>query len=183
MVKFRISLKLHNFKGISNKKYSKEKTTKITKFYKIIAHIIKSIHNNEVKRTQQQFKDYYEPLIKIKKNIFTTIEPPKDFPLIAFIDTMCPPTIDIDIEFKMSSREEDSALRQFYKDYKGSVNRKSYTELKALYYSTKIINFVNRLRCLINENVLWTRYRNIAELKTKYTPIITVSDTAVLSLN
>jgi len=62
------------------------------------------------------------------------------------------------------------------------MNKKSYRELRALYYSTKIIQFVNRLRGLINDNTLWLRYANRTELKTKYKPNISVSDAAVLSL-
>ena len=102
--------------------------------------------------------------------------------MAAFIDTLCPPTIDIDIEFKMTSQREEMALKEFYKNYKGSMNNKSYRELRTLYYSTKIINFVNRLKGLINENVFWARYINQEELKTKYKPVISVSDAAVLSL-
>lgn len=183
MVKFRISLNLHNFKHLSEGKYSKQKAQKILKFYKALALNIKQTHNYDVKRTQKQFKEYCEPLIKIRKNIFTetTVEEDEN-PLAAFIDTLCPPSIDIDIEFKMTSKREEIALRQFYKDYKGSMNRKSYKELRTLYYSTKIIQFVNRLRGLINDNILWLHYTNREELKTKYKPVISVSDAAVLSL-
>jgi hypothetical protein len=182
MVKFRISLNLHNFKHFSESKYSKAKIKKILKFYKVLAQIIKSTHNCDVKRTQKQFKEYCEPLIKIRKNIFTETTAADDNPLAAFIDTICPPTIDMDIEFKMTSKREELALKQFYKDYKGSMNKKSYKELRTLYYSTKIISFVNRLRSLINDNVLWIRYMNQEDLKTKYKPVISVSDAAVLSL-
>lgn len=182
MVKFRISLNLHNFKHLSNKKYSKEKAKKIVKFYKALAEIIKKTHNYDVKRTQKQFKEYCEPLINIRKNIFTESVADDKNPLAAFIDTICPPSIDIDIEFKMTSRREEIALRQFYKDYKGSVTKCSYKELRTLYYSTKIIQFVNRLRGLINDDILWLRYANRKDLKTKYKPVISVSDAAVLSL-
>ena len=182
MVKFRISLNLHNFKHFSESKYSKQKVKKILKFYKDLGQLIKSTHNCDVKRTQKQFKEYCEPLIKIRKNIFTEMTAEDNSPLAPFIDTLCPPTIDIDIEFKMTSQREETALKQFYKDYRGSMNNKSYKELRTLYYSTKIISFVNRLRSLINDNVFWIRYVNQVELKTKYKPVITVSDAAVLSL-
>ena len=182
MVKFRISLNLHNFKHLSETKYSKQKARKIIQFYKALAQIIKKTHNYDIKRTQKQFKEYCEPLIKIRKNIFTETIPNDKNPLAEFIDTLCPPSIDIDIEFKMNSEREEIALRQFYKDYKGSMNKKSYSELRTLYYSTKIIQFVNNLRGLINDNIFWLRYSNLTELKTKYKPIISVSDAAVLSL-
>lgn len=183
MVKFRVSLNLHNFNNLSGKKYSKHKAALINNFYTALANIIKSTHNCDIKRTQKQFKEYCEPLIKIRKNIFSKISvTDSNNPLSAFIDTLCPPTIEIDIEFKMSSKREEVALREFYKNYKGSMNNKSYRELRTLYYSTKIIQFMNRLRNLINENVLWKRYINQESLKTKYQPVITVSDAAVLSL-
>jgi hypothetical protein len=182
MVKFRISLNLHNFKHLSEKKYSKTKAQKIFEFYKALAEIIKKTHNYDVKRTQKQFKEYCEPLIKIRKNIFTETIADEKNPLSVFIDSICPPSIDIDIEFKMTSKREEIALRQYYKDYKGSVTKCSYKELRTLYYSTKIIQFVNRLRGLINDDTLWLQYANRKELKTKYKPIISVSDAAVLSL-
>jgi len=182
MVKFRISLNLHNFKAFSEGKYSKQKTKKILKFYKVLAEQIKITHNYDVKRTQKQFKDYCEPLVKVRKNIFTTFSAADDNPLAAIVDTICPPSIDIDLEFKMTPEREEVALKQFYKDYQGSMRKKSYRELRALYYSTKIINFVNKLRELINDNILRMRYLNTTELKTKYKPIISVSDAAVLSL-
>jgi hypothetical protein len=182
MVKFRISLHLHNFTNLSESKYPEKKAKKILKFYKALAQIIKKTHNYDVKRTQKQFKEYCEPLIKIRKNIFTETVADEKNPLAVLLDKLCPPSIDIDIEFAMNSQREEIALRQFYKDYKGSMNKKSYKELRTLYYSTKIIQFVNRLRWLINDNIFWLRYVNRAELKTKYKPLISVSDAAVLSL-
>lgn len=182
MVKFQVSLNLHNYKNLTNNKYSEKKAKKIVKFYKAIAKLIQQFHNLDVKRTQKQFKEYSEPLVKISKNIFTETVPGVDNPLASFLETVCPPTIDIQMEFHMTSRREELALRQFYKEYKGTMLNKSYRELRTLYYSTKIIQFVNNLRSLINNNVLWLRYVNRAELKTKYKPIITVSDVTVLSL-
>jgi hypothetical protein len=182
MVRFRISLNLHNIESLSTKKYSKAKADKIFKFYKRIALIIQKNHNIDVKRTQIQFKEYCEPLIHIKKCIFTETDTSSDTQLASLISTICPPAIDIDIEFKMSSSREEIALKQFYKDYQPSIKRISYKELRNIYYSTKIIQFVNRLRGLINENVFWLHYLNKSSLKTKYKPIISVSDAAVLSL-
>ena len=174
MVKFRVSLNLNNFNDYN---YSKHKTEKIITFYEALANQIKTIHNYDIKKTQRQFKDYCEPLIKIKKNIFIENQ------LLPIIKDLClPPTINIDLEFTMSSRREQLALKHFYNEYKGSMKNKSYIELRSLYYSTKIINFVNRLKGLINENVFWARYTNQEELKTKYKPVISVSDAAVLSL-
>jgi hypothetical protein len=178
MVKFRISLNLHNINSID--RYSKYKTNKILKFYRALAELIKRTHNLDIKRTQKQFKEYCEPLIKIRKNVFTETTAAEGNPIAAIIEQICPPSIDIDLEFSMTSAREEIALRQFHKDY--SIKRISYKELRTLYYSTKIIQFVNRLRGLINENILWTHYLNKAGLKTKYKPVISVSDAAVLSL-
>jgi hypothetical protein len=181
MVRFRVSLNLHNINSIN--KYSKQKTNRILKFYRALAELIRRSHNLDVKRTQRQFKEYCEPLIKIRKNIFTETTAAEGSPVASILEYLCPPSIDIDIEFSMSSEREELALKQFYKDYKGSIKRSSYRELKTLYYSTKIIQFVNRLRGLMNENILWVHYLNKAGLKTKYKPVISVSDAAVLSLS
>jgi hypothetical protein len=174
MVKFRVSLNLNNFNDYN---YSRHKTEKIIKFYEALANQIKTIHNYDIKKTQRQFKDYCEPLIKIKKNIFI------ENTLMPIIKDLClPPTINIDLEFTMSPHREQLALKRFYNEYKGSMKNKSYIELRSLYYSTKIINFVNRLRNLINDNILWVNYTNRVELKTRYKPNISVSDATVLSL-
>lgn len=171
MVKFRVSLKLRNF----------DKSKKIITFYKTLAKIIKSSYNVEVRKRQKESNKYIQPLIKIKKSIF--IEPTIDSsnPLHSLIHTVCPPKITIDIEFKITPKREEFALKRFYKSDK-SMNSKSYKELKALYYSTKIINFVNVLRGLLRYNTLWAQYTNKLKLKTEYEPDIDVSDALVLSL-
>ena len=66
------------------------------------------------------------------------------------------------------SRQKANKILKFYKDYKGSMDRKSYRDLRTLYYSTKIVQFVNNVRSLINDNILWQSYVNRVELKTKY---------------
>jgi hypothetical protein len=182
MVKFRISLRLYNYNDVSQGPYSKLKAKKILKFYEAIGQIIKTTHNCDVKRTNKMFKEYHEPLIKIRKIIFTKPEVELDNPTATFLDALLSPTMDLDLEFKMSGEEEEVALKQFYKDYKGSMKKKSYKELRSLYYSSKIIQFVNRLRGLVEDGILWKRYLNSIDLKTKYKPSMVVSDTTVLSL-
>jgi hypothetical protein len=182
MVKFRISLRLYNYNDVSQGPYSKIKAKKILNFYEAIGQIIKSTHNCDVKRTHKMFKEYHEPLIKIRKNIFTKPEATLDSPTATFLDILLSPTMDLDLEFKMSGEEEEIALKQFYKDYKGSMKKKSYKELRSLYYSSKIIQFVNRLRGLVEDGILWKRYINTTALKTKYKPSMIVSDATVLSL-
>ncbi len=182
MVKFRISLRLYNYNDVSQGPYSQLKAKKILKFYEAIGQIIKSTHNCDVKRTHKLFKENHEPLIKIKKIIFTQPNITTDGPTASFLDTLLSPTMDLDLEFKMSGEEEEVALKQFYKDYKGSMKKKSYKELRSLYYSSKIIQFVNRLRGLVEEGILWKRYINTTDLKTKYKPSMVVSDATVLSL-
>jgi hypothetical protein len=110
MVKFRVSLNLHNY-NINSGRYSKQKVKKIHSFYKTLAELIKSTHNCDVRRTQKQFKEYSEPLIRIRKNIFTTALRDQTLPVL--FQLIFPPTIDIDIEFKMTSEREETALRQF----------------------------------------------------------------------
>jgi len=174
MVKFRISLKLNNF--------DKSKNIKIIKFYKTLAKIIKSTYNIGVRKKQKQSDTYVQPLIKIKKHVFTESNIDSTNPLYSLIRATCPPKITLDIEFKLTQEREEFALKRFYKNH-NSMNSKSYKELKALYYSTKIINFVNTLRSLLSYNTLWLYYTNEIKLKTKYKPEIDVSDAIVLSLN
>ena len=158
MVKFRLSLKLHNF--------DKSKKSTIIKFYKTLAQIIKSTYNIHIKKKQKESKTFCEPFIKIKKHIFTKSNIDLLNPLYSLIHAVCPPKIIIDIEFKMTPKREEFALKRFYKNH-NSMSNKSYTELKSLYYSTKIINFVNVLRSLIRCNTLWLHYTNEIKLKTK----------------
>ena len=183
MVKFRISLKLYNYLSVTSSKYSLDKIKKIHKFYKTIDKLLKSIHNYNVRKLQKECIDYYEPLIKIQDINFRKPKSSKDKNIDILFNIINPPSIHIDISFKMSSKIEEAALKQFYTNYKGSIRRKSYIELKELYYSSKIINFVNKLRYLISDNTLWKCYRKIYKLKTKYKPIITLGETTVLSLN
>jgi|688.fasta_scaffold136029_4 hypothetical protein len=177
MVKFQISLRLHNYNDISLGKYSKLKTKKIQKFYQHLGKLIKNTHNGDVLRTRKIFKQYYEPLVKIDNIIFT--EPESDNPLDLLVMF---PTIDMSIEFKMKPEQEEQALKQFYKDYKGSMQKKSYKELKSLYYSSKIIQFVDRLKVCVEDGMFWRRYTSTIGLKTKYKPSMALNNTAVLSL-
>jgi hypothetical protein len=177
MVKFQISLRLNNYYDISQGKYSKNKAKKIERFYEKLGKLIKTSHNGDVLRTRKVFKDYYEPLVKIDNIIFN--EPQMDNPLDILIMI---PVIDMSIEFKMKPEQEEKALKQFFKDYKGSMQKKSYKELRSLYYSSKIIQFVNRLRVCVEDGMFWRRYTSIIGLKTKYNPSMALTDTAVLSL-
>jgi hypothetical protein len=182
MIKFRISLNLHNFNNIHNKKYSKSKTTTLLKFYKTLAKTIRILHNNDIKQTRRQFKEYYEPSIVIKRNIFTVTSVEEDNPISTIIDKICPPTIDIDVEFRMKPEHEKAALKQYHKEYEQSVKNMNMKNIRTLYYSTKITHFMNRLRCLIDDNVFWDFYKKHNSIKTKYAPIMSISNVAVLSL-
>ena len=145
--------------------------------------IIKGKKYNEqrINKVGNEFIVGQKVRIKIKKSIFTEPNIDSSNPLHSLIHTVCPPKITIDIEFKITPKREEFALKRFYKSDK-SMNSKSYKELKALYYSTKIINFVNVLRGLLRYNTLWLQYTNELKLKTKYKPDIDVSDALVLSL-
>jgi hypothetical protein len=182
MIKFRISLRLYNYNDVPQGQYSHIKIKKILKFYEAIGQIIKNTHNCNVKRTHEIFKEYYEPFIRIKKIIFIKPNIKLNNSIASFIDVLISPSLDLDLEFKMSAKEEELAIKQFHKDYKVSMKNKSYRELRSLYYSSKIIQFVNRLRELVEDGVLWKHYINTTSLKTRYQPSIVVSDATVLSL-
>jgi len=141
--------------------YLKLNNYKKIKFYKFISNIIKHIYNSSIHKNQKKFKTFNEPLIRIKKHIFNS------------------PNIEITFEFKMNPEREEIALKQFHNNY--NIN-KSYKELKVLFYSTKIIQFVNILKGLITYDILWKYYITKMNLKTNYKPNIKVSDAVVLSL-
>ncbi len=188
MVRFRVYLNLNNIKklqSITDSK-AKQKAKKILKFYKLLAKLIVYEHNNDIKLTQQSYNEYSEPLINIKKNIFVVSELPETpagHILQSLIEKMYPPTIEIDFQFKISKRREHIALSQFKKDFGTSLTKHSNKELRTLYYSTKIINFVNKLKNYFNSGIYWKIFQSKTQIKTHYTPNISLSDATVLSLH
>lgn len=187
MVLFRLSLNLHNYSDIETK-YSQKKSEYILQFYRMLGDLIRITHNNEIKLTRKQFKDYYEPFIKIKKFIFIKPVADDNNPFASIIDRLCPPSLDIDIEFKMSEKHELNAIKQFKKVINTSGNKKllhksSFNELRTLYYSTKITHFINMLNRFLMNNNYWEYYITQTNFKTKYIPKIDIADNNVLSLN
>ena len=188
MVKFRISLDLYNFKNIK-KKYRKKK---IIKYYKTLANIIEDNCNSDIKQTNS-IKRNYEPLIKIKNSIFN--EPDinagkimkqhinnKKVSLKSIMNIVFPPSMNIDIQYTMPLKREELAIKEFCKSYMINA-KKDYKDLRSMYYSSKIVRFVVKVRELMNANVLWQRYMEDNNLKTDYVPLISVSDAAVISLS
>ena len=172
MVKFRISIDLYNYNNIK-KKYRKKK---ILKYYKTLANIIKDRYNSDVKQTNS-IKRHYEPLIKIKNNIFNE----SDINAEKIMNIVFPPSMNIDIQYTMSLKREELAIKEFCKSY--TINaKKDYKDLRSMYYSSKVVRFVVKLRELINDNILWQDYMEDNNLKTDYVPVISVSDAAIISL-
>ena len=188
MVKFRISLDLFNYKNIK-KKYRKKK---ILKYYKTLGNIIKDRYNSDVKQMNTVYKKNYGPLIKIKKTIFN--EPDidegkkinkstknKKVSLDSIIRTILPPSMNIDIQYTMSLKREELAIKEFCKSY--TINaKKDYKDLRSMYYSSKVVRFVVKLRELINDNILWQGYMEDNNIKTDYVPVISLSDATIISL-
>ena len=188
MVKFRISLDLFNYKNIK-KKYRKKK---ILKYYKTLGNIIKDRYNSDVKQMNTVYKKNYGPLIKIKKTIFN--EPDiiegkkvkestknKKISLESIMKTILPPSMNIDIQYTMSLKKEELAIKEFCKSY--TINaKKDYKDLRSMYYSSKIVRFVVKLRELINDNILWQGYMEDNNIKTDYVPVISLSDATIISL-
>lgn len=187
MVKFRISLDLFNYKNIS-KKYRKKK---ILKYYKTLGNIIKDRYNSDVKQ-MNNIKNY-GPLIKIKKTIFNepnisagkTVKKNtknKKVSLDSIMNTIFPPSMNIDIQYSMPPKREELAIKEFCKSYVINA-KKDYKDLRSMYYSSKILRFVVKLRELINDNILWQNYIEDNNIKTDYVPVISVSDAAIISLS
>jgi hypothetical protein len=189
MVKFRISLDLYNFNNI-RKKHRKKK---ILNYYKTLANIIEDSCNYDIKQTNFVSKKDYGPLIKIKNTIFN--EPDisagkimkqqtknRKVSLKTIMETVFPPSMNIDIQYTMPLKREELAIKEYCKSYMINA-KKDYKDLRSMYYSSKIIRFVVKIRELMNANVLWQRYMEDNNLKTDYVPVISVSDAALISLS
>jgi recombinational DNA repair ATPase RecF len=193
MVKFRITLDLHNFNKLEKLHDSKMKIKgkKIMRFYKQLAKLITYDHNNEIKHLQKIAKGYCEPLIAITKCMFIFPNNPKVLEgapddenafLSDLINKINPPVLQIDFEYKISPKSEDVAIKRFKKDYVKSITFRTKTELHNIFYSTQIINFTNKLRSYLDKGIYWKLFRTKIDINTKYKPRISVSNTAVLSL-
>lgn len=188
MVRFRVYLHLNNIRNLQAIKDSKvkHKAKKILKFYKLIAKLIVYEHNKDIKLTQRNFKEYSEPLIDIKKNIFVVSkisENSAGHVLHSLIEKIYPPTIEIDFEFKISDASETIAIKHFKKTFGSPTVKHSNKDLRTLYYSTKIINFVNKLNNYFSSGIYWKIFQSKTQIKTHYTPNISLSDATVLSLH
>jgi uncharacterized protein Veg len=183
MVHFRVSFDLHNFNVIYKNRntdniQNAKKIKKIMRFYKRLAGVIVCEHNIEIEEIQKQYGDYYQPDIKIKKCTFV-------FPKMKINKSQVihmTPRLDIDFKFKISSRSEKYAIKEFKKEMGRQLTVKNNKELHNVYYSTQIIQFTNKLRSYIEKGVYWDLYTYTFPIKTKYVPNITLSNTAVLSL-
>ena len=188
MVRFRVYLHLNNIRklqAIKDEK-AKHKAKKILKFYKLLAKLIVYEHNKDIKLTQKNFKEYSEPLINIKKNIFVVSDVSENIAgnaLQSIIEKIYPPTIEIDFEFKISDSRESIAIKHFKKTFGNSIVKHSAKDLRTLYYSTKIINFVNKLKNYFNSGIYWKIFQSKTQIKTHYIPNISLSDATVLSLH
>jgi hypothetical protein len=193
MVKFRITLDLHNLNKLKKLHDSKMKIKgkKIMRFYKELAKLITYEHNNEIKHLQKMANGYYEPLIAITKCMFIFPNNPtiiKGIPddenalLSNLINKINPPVLQIDFEYKISPKNEEIAIKCFKKDYDKSIIFRTKTELHNIFYSTQIINFTNKLRNYLDKDVYWNFFRTKIDINTQYKPNISVSNTAVLSL-
>ncbi len=194
MVKFRITLDLHNFNKLEKLNNSKMrvKGKKIMRFYKQLAKLIIYDHNSEIKHLQKISKGYHEPLITITKCMFifpnnpTVLEGAPDDEnefLTNLINTINPPVLQIDFKFKINPKHENIAIERFKRDFDKSIKITSKNELHNIFYSTQIINFTNKLRSYLDKNIYWKLFRTKTDIKTKYIPHISVSNTAVLSLH
>jgi hypothetical protein len=186
MVLFRIILDLHNFdflqKNIVNK--NKKKAKYILEYYKALGKMIVYFHNSDINNTRQYMKKYYEPYIKLNKNLFVFRDIPDNISIKNILNKIFPPSLELDIEFTMNPIFEKKAIKTFSKLVNNKDNNiTNYKDLRILYYSTKITNFVNNLNNTFTSHFLWNNFIEKYKIKTKYIPNITVNSTSVLSLN
>ncbi len=190
MVYFRVCLSLHNFLDAKENKITKNETKaqNIINFYKLLGKKVAFLYNLDIKTTTKYMNDYYEPLIKLRKNILVYKEAndQENEALTDIVKKLFPPSIEIDFEFIMNKENEQLAIKEFKKSIRKHMKKEervtTYKELRRLYYSTKITNFVKNLNSLITTDQLWNIHKEKYNIKTKYSPHIHVEDTTILSL-
>ncbi len=183
---FRVVLDLHNFQDLQEGSLikNKEKANNILKFYKSLAKMIVFFNNRDIQKTRQHIEEYYEPYVKLYKNIFVFRDANSDNDFVkSLLTNMFPPCLELDFEFKMHKVCERKAVKEFAKSIKVKFNTHNYKELRNLYYSTKITTFVSTLNDALHNNMMWHRFINKKAIKTKYVPQISVSNTMVISLH
>lgn len=192
MVMFRVCLNLNNFDELYKPYMMKneKKLEKIVSFYKHLAKMIVSFHNDDIRQTRAIFEDYYEPYIKLKKNIFVTHSlnydqdsEYKNDHIESLVQSLYPPLIELDFEFKIQIHLEKKGLKEFTEKLRKENIHVKGKDIRSMYYSTKITNFITNLNVLLIDNNFWKIFLKESGIKTKYTPDITVEDTIVISLN
>ncbi len=185
MVLFRVVLELHNFQELQEKLAikNKKKANSILKFYKSLAKMIVFFNNKDIQETKQHIEDYYEPFIKLCKNLFVFRDATSDNDIVRqLLSDIFPPCLELDFEFKMHKVLEQKAVKDFAKTNKIKYTTYNYKELRNLYYSTKITTFVSTLNNALHNNMMWQKFIEKKRVKTKYIPHISVSNTTVISL-
>jgi hypothetical protein len=176
-------LDLHNFNDLQNKIKNKLKAKQILKFYKVLAKMIVFFNNTDIRNTQKHIQEYNEPYIKLRKNLFVFRDATSNNEIVQkMLSNIFPPSLEIDFEFKMDINLEQKAVNDFVKTFKIKPNM-SYKEMKKLYYSTKITNFINSLNDVLHDNIMWNKFIDKKCIKTKYVPNISITNSVILSLN
>lgn len=190
MVLFRVVLDLNNFQELHDlQETNQQKAQKTLKFYKVLAKMIVFFHNKDINNTSRLFPEYNEPYLKLCKNLFVFRDATSDNTIIKdVIKSLFPPRIEIDFEFKIHPVNERKAVSEYYKTiknrrYKNLISKNNSIDIKKLYYSTKITNFINNLNNMLHSNDFWKIFCEKKLLETKYIPNITVSDSIIFSLH
>jgi hypothetical protein len=186
MVLFRVKLNLNNFEDVKNNRITanKEKATQILRFYKVLGKMIVYLHNSDNKTAKKHIKEYYEPNIKLLKNVFVfrDIDNLDNELMQTVFTSLFPPSIELDFKFKQHTILEKKAIDEFVKISGIKVKDHTPLELKTLYYSTKITNFITNLNNMLHKNEFWIIFTDKYGLKTKYIPNIDISDSCIYSL-
>ena len=182
-------LVLDDFNIIKAQKASKKTQYKqISKFYENLAKAIVKRHNQGVKIAKSLVQEYPKPYLKLVKNSVHIENRKKevkdvDDTIDALVDAFTPPYIKVDLHMFMDKDDEKMAVKTFKREFKNDLDGViSFKELRTLYYSSEIANFVNTLKSVLHKNLIWKDYMKKFELDINYKPQTRVGVTTVLSL-
>jgi hypothetical protein len=90
----------------------------------------------------------------------------------SILAAIVPPSIVVDFSFNMEKDEEKVAIKLFKKESlaKGAAKGLKYNELKTLFYSTEILNFVNDIKELLKDKIYWKEYTKKHVINKKFVP-------------
>lgn len=90
----------------------------------------------------------------------------------SILAAIVPPSIVVDFSFIMDKDAEKAAIKMFKKDSLGKdyTSGIKYSELKTLFYSTEIMNFVNDIKEMLQGKIYWKEYSKKNNIGKNFAP-------------